>query len=191
MKWEGGLSKDQRDTAAANPVPDGSGYHTNKGITWATWQGVFGISGDSINRFYKMAQKDWTAIFLPLFWKKMQADKINSQKVADILVNWAWAAGPTVPAKATQQILGLSQDGIIGPITLTAINRAPENELIAKLQQANYQFFHELGSRPQYQPFLQGWINRLNDLYNNYLKPKILPAVIIATILAVAILTRK
>jgi hypothetical protein len=33
-KWEGGLSKDSRDQAAKDPVPDGSGYHTNIGITW-------------------------------------------------------------------------------------------------------------------------------------------------------------
>ena len=31
---EGGLSKETSDTASADKVPDGSGYHTNKGITW-------------------------------------------------------------------------------------------------------------------------------------------------------------
>jgi hypothetical protein len=34
LKWEGGLSKHPRDSAARHPLPDGSGYHTNKGITW-------------------------------------------------------------------------------------------------------------------------------------------------------------
>ena len=36
-KWEGGWSKDPLDPAAAFPVPDGSGVHTNIGITWKTF----------------------------------------------------------------------------------------------------------------------------------------------------------
>jgi hypothetical protein len=39
-KYEGGLSKAKTDTASKNPVPDGSGYHTNKGITWSTFKAM-------------------------------------------------------------------------------------------------------------------------------------------------------
>jgi hypothetical protein len=38
LKWEGGLSKHPRDSAARHPLPDGSGYHTNKGITWRVFR---------------------------------------------------------------------------------------------------------------------------------------------------------
>lgn len=190
LKWEGGLSKDTADAAAIRPVPDGSGNHTNKGVTWAVWANKYGTSSDSINRWYKMTISDWRSIFQPLYFNTIGGDKINSQKIADILANWAWASGPKTPIKAVQKILNIATDGIAGPITITAINKANEKELLQKLQQANYQFFHDLGEQPGYSKFYAGWLNRLNDLYQNYLQPKILPAAIIATILVAAILSK-
>ena len=192
LKWEGGLSKATTDTASNNPVPDGSGNHTNKGITWTTWSSRYGVSSDSINRFYKMTQADWASIFLPLFWNKLNASKINSQRIADILVNWGWAAGTHTPAVTVQRLVNVEPDGIIGNNTITAINKANEPQLFAALQNANYQFFNELGQRPQYSANLRGWINRLNDLYNNYLKNKITPAAaILATVVLLVVLSKK
>lgn len=192
LKWEGGLSKASTDAASSNPVPDGSGNHTNKGITWTTWGSKYGVSSDSINRFYKMSQSDWASIFLPLFWNRLNASKINSQRIADILVNWGWAAGPRVPAIAVQRLVNVDPDGVIGNNTIAAINKANEPQLFAALQNANYQFFNELGQRPQYSGNLKGWINRLNDLYNNYLKNKITPAAaILATVALLVVLSKK
>ena len=46
LKWEGGLSKHPRDSAARHPVPDGSGHHTNKGITFRLWASVHGSTAE-------------------------------------------------------------------------------------------------------------------------------------------------
>jgi hypothetical protein len=55
-QWEGGKSKAKTDRASAFPVPDGSGYHTNKGVTWETFLGSAKKVGYSptIENFYKM-----------------------------------------------------------------------------------------------------------------------------------------
>ncbi len=74
QQQEGGLSKAITDTASAHPVPDGSGYHTNKGITWQTWSGVFGTGADSIQRFYNMSEEDWETIYKKYYW-----DSINGR----------------------------------------------------------------------------------------------------------------
>lgn len=169
LKWEGGLSSDAGDTAAAHQVPDGSGNHTNKGVTWKVWEFVFGNSAESVKRFYAMSSGDWGQIFKPLFWDKMGGDKIKSQRIADVLVNWAWAAGTSAPSKAIQKIVGVTPDGIIGNQTIQAINSSNELDIFTKLKAKNISFFNNLASKPQYRKFKNDWAKRLTDLFTNYI----------------------
>lgn len=169
-KWEGGLSKAQTDEARLNPVPDGSGYHTNKGITWNTWQSVFGSSADSIKRFYQMSDADWQVIYKKYYWDAIGGDYINSQAIADILVNWAWGSWVYTPSVTIQSIVGTSQDGIIGKKTIEAINKGNQQDIYEKLKNANIDFFDKLSKNPKYAANRGGWFNRLNDLYDNFLK---------------------
>src|ERR1700690_3252638 len=92
LEVEGGLSKSKADAASADPVPDGSGYHTNKGITWTTFKQAAPACGfiASPELFYSMPEYVWNAIFKNLYWDKISGDKINSQAIADTLVDWAW-----------------------------------------------------------------------------------------------------
>ncbi|NBT09329.1 MAG: hypothetical protein EBS98_11125 [Chitinophagia bacterium] len=169
-KWEGGISKDTRDQCAKDPLPDGSGYHTNKGICWMTFKVVFGAGPDAVKKFYTMNDADWGLVYKGLFWDKIQGDAIKSQKVADILVNWAWGSGVATPSKAVQNIVGVTADGKIGPKTVEAINKMDEAQLIAKLKERNYAFFEALVVQPKYAMYRKGWFNRLNDLYANIIK---------------------
>ena len=169
-KWEGGLSKATTDRASENPVPDGSGYHTNKGITWNTWQSVFGSSADSIKRFYDMSDGDWQIIYKKYYWDAIGGDYINSQPIADILVNWAWGSGVYTPSVTIQSIVGTAQDGIIGKKTIEAINKGNQQDIYEKLKNANIDFFDKLSKNPKYSANRSGWFNRLNDLYDNFLK---------------------
>lgn len=107
---EGGLSRAKTDSASKDPVPDGSGYHTNKGITWTAWKKFapsLGITNQaiSIQRFYAMSDSDWTYVFKKGYWDAIQGDQINSQSAADTLVDWAWGAGPGQAVKKLQQFL--------------------------------------------------------------------------------------
>lgn len=179
-KWEGGLSKDPNDQASKNPVPDGSGYHTNKGITWQVWKSVFGSSEDSIKRFYDMSDKDWAYIFKTLYWDKIGGDNIRSQRIADILSNWAWGSGTYIPSVAIQKILGIGIDGIIGKQTINAINSANEQIVFTKLKNANIAFFDSLSKNPKYSTFRTGWFNRLTSLYDEYIKKNTKPIVLFA-----------
>lgn len=169
LKWEGGLSKNTKDKASSYPVPDGSGYHTNKGITWAVWSSKYGSTPNSITRFYAMNNSDWSSIFKPLYWDAIKGDDIKSQAIADLLVNWAWGSGIYTPVTTLQKILGLQADGKVGPKTIAALNGADQVEVFIKLKASNIAFFNNLGNNPAYAMFKTGWFNRLNDLYNNYL----------------------
>jgi lysozyme family protein len=165
---EGGLSKATSDTASAHPVPDGSGYHTNKGITWTAWEGVFGNGADSIKRFYAMSDADWGKVYKEEYWDKIGGDKINSQRIADTLVHWAWGSGISTPSKAIQNIVGTTPDGQIGDKTINAINNSNEPDTFAKIKQAHIDHWTNLLKSPKYS-MNKGWIPRLNDLFGNYM----------------------
>jgi lysozyme family protein len=162
---EGGLSRNAQDQAAAYPVPDASGYHTNKGITWKVWSSIFGSTQPSIFGFYNMLDKDWGYIFKQLYWNKIYGDQINSQRIADILVNWVWMSGTYYPVKNLQYILGINQDGIFGPNTLKSLNSSNEVDTYNKLKGLQIAYINNLGAQPQYSMFLTGWNNRLKNLF--------------------------
>jgi len=52
LKWEGGLSKPPRDSAAPHPVPDCSGFHTNKGVTFRVFRSIYGLSQNEVSYAY-------------------------------------------------------------------------------------------------------------------------------------------
>ena len=166
QQQEGGLSKAITDTASAHPVPDGSGYHTNKGITWQTWSGVFGTGADSIQRFYNMSEEDWETIYKKYYWDSIMGDQINSQRIADTLVNWVWGSGQYSPVSNLQKILGISADGAFGNQTLQAVNAADEPTLYNQLQSTSVNWFTALGNNQIYAANKTGWLNRLSSLAN-------------------------
>jgi len=92
LKWEGGLSKHSKDSASSDCVPDGSGVHTNRGITWKSWKAQFSDSPESIKRFYEMNHDDWKKIY-KLYWEGIKADDIESDLIAEFWADFAWGSG--------------------------------------------------------------------------------------------------
>lgn len=181
LKAEGGLSKNKADSASSDPVPDGTGNHTNKGITWAvfkTFMPTLGIANvqDAIKRFYDMSQSDWGTIFKKGYWDFIKGDQINSQGAADTLVDWAWGAGPGTAVKKLQQFLNtwlpahgapkpaLAVDGGMGNATLSALNSATrinEKQFVADFSDYKKAWYLSL---PNQSANYKGWASRLDNL---------------------------
>lgn len=90
-------------------------------------------------------------------------DQIQSQAVANILFDGRVNHGST-GVRLIQQVLGVGVDGVVGPITMAAINNSNPNKLVADYKEARRQFYHQLvNNNPNYQVFLQGWLNRLSQ----------------------------
>ena len=185
FKWEGGLSRDTSDSASSYPCPtalDGKkGYHTNKGITYKTWVAFHGKKKNK--EFLNMTDEDVIDIFKKGYWDKVKADKIKSDAIAVCLTSWAWGSGSTTAIIHIQRLLGLTQDGIIGKITLGAINECDEVELFDRMVEARRRFFQYItnkgNARTQQQKvrfsnngrFLRGWLRRLGD-FNLKFRPQ-------------------
>ena len=157
-KAEGGWVNDPAD----------AGGETNMGITYTVWQTFF---GDTHDRFMAMNDDDWGTIFKKGYWDLMLGDSINSQRIADVIVDWVWGSGKHYPEADVQDILihafslNITEDGDFGPATIAAINSVDEpslwDDLIAKRK---WYFQQCVVLHPTNAKFLTGWDNRLNNL---------------------------
>lgn len=161
-KVEGGLSKAQTDSARFDPVPDGSGYHTNKGITWGTFKTLAPVIGYSATPklFYEMPDWLWEKIFKVGYWDQVGGDYIKSQAIANTLADYAWGTGPGTAARRIQKLVGVKPDGRIGPASIKAINKRKEKELFEALVLDKKNFYLTL---PGQQANYKSWSNRLKQ----------------------------
>ena len=129
-------------------------YRAKKGKKTPTQQDLKNIS-----------QEEWTDILKTMYWDRWKADQINNQSIANLLVDWVWTSG-LYGIKYPQKVLGVKDDGIVGPKTLEAINNYPDQKaLFNKLWLRRKEHFVSIAnSRPANKKFLKGWLNRLNDL---------------------------
>lgn len=178
LKWEGGFVNDPADTGGA----------TNKGVTIATWRQVgYDKDGDGdidVADLKLLSDADVrNRVLKPAFWDRWKADNIQSQKVANILVDWVWGSGKhgiVIP----QRLLGVTADGIVGNKTLSAVNFADPDQLFDAIYKARVKFLNDItaSSVAAYEKrigrkateselmkhtnkrFLKGWLNRLNSI---------------------------
>ena len=178
LKWEGGFVNDPADAGGA----------TNKGVTLTTWRNIgYDKDGDGdidVQDLKLLSSADVRdRVLKPHYWDRWKADLIQSQKVANILVDWVWGSGKhgiVIP----QRLLGVADDGIVGDKTLSAVNFADPDQLFDAIFQARVDFFNEIteASIREYEKkigrkaeeaelmkytnkrFLKGWLNRLDDI---------------------------
>lgn len=156
-KWEGGFANDPADRGGA----------TNKGVTIATFEAYCkakSLPRPNVERLKGMTDGEWLDILKTMFWDRWQADKIKSQKLANILVDWVWGSG-VYGIKIPQRILGVKQDGIVGNKTLEALNAQDPDKLFQVIYEARKKYLNDIAiSRPANKRFLKGWLNRLDDI---------------------------
>lgn len=175
-KWEGGFVNDPADRGGA----------TNMGVTIGTFE-VYcrrkGYPRPTVERLKKLTPSEWTDILKTMYWDRWQADKIKSQKVANILVDWVWGSG-VHGIKIPQRILGVEADGIVGEKTLQALNAQDPDKLFQEIYEARRKFLLDITEesinryeakigrkateeellRHTNKRFLRGWNNRLEDI---------------------------
>lgn len=174
-KWEGGFVNDPTDRGGA----------TNKGVTLSTYTQYCkrkGYPRPTVDRLRRLTDAEWLDILKSLYWDRWQADRIESQGVANILVDWVWGSGAygiTIP----QRLLGVRCDGVVGDVTLSALN-SRGSAFFERLYAARVQYLHDItnSSVRRYEArlgrkatgrellrytnkrFLKGWLNRLADI---------------------------
>ena len=143
--------------------PNDKGGCTNSGVTISTYQYYFG-KNKTCEDLKKITENEWLTIFRFGYWNRFKADRINNQSIANLLVDWVYMSGVNAIKKAQAQ-LGVKTDGVVGEVTLKAINNYPnQQELFNKLWTRRKKFFDDIVRRnPSQQVFYKGWMNRLKN----------------------------
>lgn len=143
--------------------PDDPGGETMIDVTLEAYKAYCRSKGYPVptaTRLRNIPYVQWQEILKTMYWDKMKADNILSQGIANICVDWLWASGAKV-IKNIQKILGVTQDGIVGPKTLAAINGANPTKLFANLYTAREKYYRGCSGWWKYG---KGWMRRLDAI---------------------------
>lgn len=195
IRWEAGVTttglsneemfeRAKRTGFANDPIDNGGA--TMIGITLDTFKSYrkkIGKKTPSVQDLKNITYEEWYDILKTMFWDKMKADQIDNQSIANLCVNTVWGSGAGY-IKTIQGVLGVKADGIVGNITLGAINGyKPQKDLFQKLWKRREKFFYDIVARSvaayekkigreateveklrhTQKKFLKGWLNRLNS----------------------------
>lgn len=170
LKWEGGLSRATTDNASKNPSPcthNGvTGWHTNRGITWTTFESSANKLGfqASCDNFIGMPDAIWDKIAKDLFWNSLNLDNIKSNGVAFQLFSWHWGAGKGWFYRMQRYLTskGVNWDkraSTLANAINQLIDKQGEKQTIDELDAQQKEFYVSL-NQPVY---TKGWLNRVTD----------------------------
>lgn len=158
LRWEGGWVNDPNDLGGA----------TCKGVcfkTYKLYRQRKKLPQPTLEDLKNISDEEFVSILKELYWDACRADHIESQSVANAIVDWAWHSGTVTAVKEVQKVLGVDADGIIGNITLSAINSWSPLPLFGQIQQARLNYLERICvARPANRKFENGWVRRVRSL---------------------------
>lgn len=102
--------------------------------------------------------------FYARLFKHYRIPEIKNESTAIAIFDYIVHSGTTA-VKRIQRLVGVKDDGAIGPQTLGAINSANQAFLQEDILKDRKALFEQIVARdPSQAKFLTGWINRLNEL---------------------------
>ncbi|MDR2782090.1 MAG: hypothetical protein LBB21_06615 [Holosporaceae bacterium] len=150
MYHEGGYSNDPKD----------AGGETKYGISKRSYPHL-----DIKN----LTQDQARQIYFVDFWMKAKCENIDNDDIATKFFDLAVHTGIPQAVKLIQRALlaagtQVVEDGIIGPVTLKAINKADPTDLLAALKSEAAGYYRLIANiNPSQQKFIQGWLRRAYD----------------------------
>jgi len=152
LKSEGGFTSDVHDNG--NKLPDGRAGCTNLGVTQANWEAFVGHPCTWDN------MKALTAETVAPFYKRKYWDIVHGDDLPtglDYLVfDFAVNAGAGRSIKTLQTAIGVTADGALGPLSVSAINNISVKQLIERFTDAKEKFYKSLNNAT----YEKGWLAR-------------------------------
>jgi lysozyme family protein len=178
---EGGFQDDPRDTG--NYAGDRL-LGTNYGITPNALASFRGVSVDEVTRedIENLTKEDAMEIYAQDYYYRPGYDKIQNDDLKANVVDMAVNAGAPQATRLLQRIIGTDVDGILGPMTLQAINDSGVNTNDYSTERKRF-YLDITMSDPTKLAYLPGWVNRANKyIVRDYPEPGVIPLDIIAQV---------
>lgn len=152
---EGNFTDDRRDRGnwTSGVIGRGQLKGTKYGISAMTYPhlDIKNLTLDQAKSIYK---QDW--------WDRLDADHIDSAIVFQV---WDFAinAGMSTAKRKLQSAVGVADDGIIGPITLSAVNKMDLNDVLMRFNAQRLDYYTRLSTWSTYG---KGWTRRVAGQLN-------------------------
>ena len=149
LKYEGGYVHHKDDP----------GGMTNLGVTkrvWEEWTGKPATEADMRALTPAMV----SPLYKAKYWDAVRGDDLPSgvdRCVFDCAVN----SGVGQSSKFLQRVVGVAQDGAIGPATLAAVAKKEPGNIVAEFCHHREAFYRSL---PAFATFGKGWMSRLDSV---------------------------
>jgi lysozyme family protein len=160
--------KDNFDSALAAVLHHEGGYvnhpkdpggMTNLGVTKRVWEEWVGHEVDE-KAMRALTPADVGPMYRKKYWDKVCGDNLPAGvdvAVFDLAVN----SGPGRAAKMLQKVLGVPEDGMIGPKTLEKVGSLDASKLVEDYNAQRLSFLQAL---PTWETFGKGWGRRVAEV---------------------------
>lgn len=152
---EGKFTNDRQDRGnwTTGVIGKGELKGTKYGISAMTYPDL-DIKNLNLVLAKQIYKRDW--------WDKIKADQINPALIFQV---WDFAinAGMGTAKRKLQKAVGVVEDGIIGNLTIQAINKAELNDILLKFNAERLKYYTSLSTWPRYG---KGWTLRVAGQLN-------------------------
>ena len=95
------------------------------------------------------------------FWDRMRLDEVHSDNTATELFVFGVNAGTRNAIRKAQRVVGVDQDGLVGRITIGALNTFGEEDFDMKFDEVEIEFYDDLiKKKPSFALYKNGWHSR-------------------------------
>ena len=145
--------------------PEDPGGRTNMGITQAVYEKYLGrtVTEDEMKNI-KIG--DVRIIYRENYWDRVKGDDLPSG-IDFCVFDWAVNSGVSRASKALQRIVGVKDDGVIGPITVKETFKCDSDKVILSYTEVRENFYKTLST---FNTFGKGWTRRNNETLEAALK---------------------
>ena len=160
LRHEGGKVDDPRDP----------GGRTNQGVIQRTYNAWRRSRGRVARNVYLMAPNERDEIYRERYWNKVWGDYLPSGLDYTIM-DYAVNSGPSRSIKHFQEVEGKPTDGVMGPVTLGAVNamrKTPDGDfdelqVVASIKRVNARRMRFLRGLRHWPTYKNGWSRRVRE----------------------------
>ncbi|WP_299965215.1 glycosyl hydrolase 108 family protein [uncultured Roseobacter sp.] len=140
--------------------PKDPGGATNMGITFNTLQSWRRPADIDVNDVRNLTEEEAKQIYRANYWNALSCDELPNG-VDLVVFDFGVNAGPGRSAKTLQRVVGVKDDGVIGPITLAAVQAVDPEHIIRRFGELRMEFYRGLDTFPV---FGKGWTRRVEKV---------------------------
>ena len=134
-----------------------------KGVTERTYHAWLRKQGRTPRDVREITDDEVETIYEEGYWKTARCPDLRAE-LDVVQFDTAVNMGPNRSVKILQTAVGVPADGGFGPITRAACDDCHPPDAVARYCDTRERLYRQFASKPGQHVFLNGWLNRLNDL---------------------------